>query len=420
MRKILRLLSIALLAVACSPANSADTIKIAFIDSLSGRYADMGFASLKQYQAAIAYTNANGGALGLDFELVPLDDQSSVKQALSNLELAIQQGIRYVTQGNNPEVSVALAKAIDAHNRDNPARSVMYLNYGDGAPQLDNDACSFWHFRFDASLAIKAHAMVAGIPADGSVQSVYLINQDDPWGHDASREILRVLTQQRPEIRIVGDELHPPGKVKDFSGYIRRIVDSGADAIVTADRSADLVKLMSAWSKTGQGKQVFIVSNSVSQVPAAIGQRGIDRVTGVFTWHANIGSNLIDQFAEAYQKEHAENWNGLPAYVAIQMLVASTEVVRSIDPLLVAQALEGLSFLGAAGPVALREDNHQLLQPLFLARLGKVGNGRVANGSSKTAVGSKLGWNTALRKEPDEIVLDTTCEMVRPEGVKRR
>lgn len=415
MRRLFRLFCVALLSVACSTANGADTVKIAFIDALSGRYADLGFASLKQYQAAIAYTNANGGALGLDFELVPLDDKSSVKQALSNLELAIQQGIRYVTQGNNPDVSIALAEAIDAHNQENPARSVLLLNYGAGAPQLDNDACSFWHFRFDASLAMKAHAMVAGIPADGSVQTVYLLNQDDRWGHDASREILRVLSEQRPEIRILGDELHPFGEAKDLSGYVRRIIESGADAIVTADRGADLVKLMSAWSKTGQAKQVFILSNSVSLVPAAIGARGADRVTGVFTWHANMGSNPIDQFAETYQNEHGETWNGLPVYITIQMLVASTEVARSIDPLQVARALEGLSFLGAAGPVALREDNHQLLQPLFLARLG-----RVDNSAAKPAVGSKLGWSTVLRKEPDQTVIDTSCKMRRPEGVKRR
>jgi branched-chain amino acid transport system substrate-binding protein len=264
MKRLFRLLLFFALLAGGGPAGGADTIKIAFIDALSGCYADIGFASLKQYQAAIVYTNGNGGALGLDFELLPLDDKSSVKQALSNLDLAIQQGVRIVTQGNNPEVAVALAKAIDAHNQENPARSVIFLNYGYGAPQLDNDACSFWHFRFDASLEMKVNALVAGIPEDGSVQSVYLINRDDEWGRDASREILRILNERRPEIRIIGDELHPAGKVKDFSGYIRRIVDSGADAIVTAARGDDLVNLMSAWNKTGQAKQVFIISNSVS------------------------------------------------------------------------------------------------------------------------------------------------------------
>ncbi len=415
MRTAFRLVIFVLVFLASGSANSADTIKIAFIDALSGRYADIGFTSLKQYQAAVAYTNANGGALGLDLELVPLDDQSDVNQALANLDLATRQGIRYVTHGNNPEVAVALAKAIDAHNLENPARAVMFLNVGDGASRLDNEACSFWHFRFDASLAIKAQAMVAGMPSDGSAQTVYILNQDDPWGHEASREITRALAEQRPEIQIVGDELHPTRKVNDFSGYVRRFLDSGADALVTADRGADLVGLMSALSKTGVAKQVFLLSQSVSEVPAVVGERGSGLVTGAFTWHANIGSNLLDVFADAYREEHGKDWNGLASYLAIQMLVASMEVTRSTDPLQVARALEGLSFLGAAGPVAIRADNHQLLQPLFLARLVSGDSS-----STKPAAGSKMGWKTLLRREPDEIDLATTCEMQRPPDLKAR
>ncbi len=415
MRTVFRLLLLGLLCIAWGYANSADTVKIAFIDALSGRYADIGFTSLKQYQKVISYINVNGGALGLDLELVPLDDQSSVDQALANLDLAIRQGIRYVTQGNNPQVALALAKAIDAHNRENPARAVMYLNFGDGAPQLDNDACSFWHFRFDASLSMKVDALVASIPSDGSIQTVLLLNQDDVWGHAASREVQRILSEQRPEIDIVGDELHPTGKVSDFSVYARRFDDLGADALITADRGADLVGLISALSKPGRLKQVFIVSNSVSMVPAAIDQYGSDVVTGVFTWHANIGSTFIDQFADAYRAEHGVDWNGLPSYVAIQMLVASMEVARSTDPLKVARTLEGLSFLGAAGPVAIRGDNHQLLQPLFIARLV-----RRDGGAKNTAAGSQLAWETVLRREPNESEIATTCEMQKPQTAKQR
>lgn len=416
MRIIPQLLFVAFLSLASGQSYCADTIKIAFIDALSGRYADIGFTSLKQYQDAIAYTNANGGGLGLDLELVPLDDQSSVQQALSNLELAIKQGIRYVTQGNNPEVSIALATAIDAHNAENPARAILFLNYGDGAPLLDNEQCSFWHFRFDASIVAKVRALVSGFPADGSVQTIYLLNQDDPWGHQASRTIQRVLSELRPEIQVVADELHPSGVVKDFSDYIQKIRDSGADAIVTSDRGPDLVGVMSALSKRGDAMPVFIVGNSVSKVPAATGVSAAERVTGVFTWHANIGANLLDQFAVAYREKHGEDWNGLPGYVAIQMLVASMEISRSTDPLQVALALEGLSFLGATGPIAIREDNHQLLQPLFVARLSRAGSG----GAKSAAFGSNNGWGTVLRFEPDEIYLDTACDMQRPSIDKKR
>lgn len=415
MRTVPRLWLLALLMAMAMPAKSADTVKIAFIDALSGPNADIGFTNLKQYQQAVAYANANGGALGLDLELVPLDDGSSVKRALEHLELAIHQGIRYVTQGNDPEIAIALAKAIDAHNQKNPSRAVVFLNYGDGAPQLDNEACSFWQFRFDASFAMKTRALVAAIPADGSVQSIYLLNQDNPWGQSASREMQRVLSEQRPEIRILGDELHPLSQVKDFSGYVAHILDSGADAIMTADRGADLVGFMSALSKTGQEKYVYILSNSVSTVPAAVGKYGSGHITGVFTWHANIGSNLIDDYAASYRAEQGADWNGLPGYVAIEMLVTSMQTARSTDPSLVARTLEGLSFLGAAGPVAIRDDNHQLLQPLFIATLDAL-----PDGSGTAAASSKLGWKTQVRMEPGDNELETSCQMQKPSEPGKR
>jgi branched-chain amino acid transport system substrate-binding protein len=410
MRTVFRSLFLALLLVAPVPVNSAaDTIKIAFIDALSGPNADIGFTSLKQYQQAVAYANANGGALGLDLELVPLDDESSAKRALENLDLAIRQGIRYVTQGNDPDITIALAKAIGAHNQENPSRAVVFLNYGDGAPQLDNEECSFWQFRFDASIAMKTRALVAAIPADGNVQSIYLLNQDNPWGQSASREMQRVLSEQRPEIRILGDELHSVSQLKDFSGYVARILDSGADAIMTADRGADLAGFISALSTSRQKKYVYILGNSVSTVPAAVGDYGAGQITGVFTWHANIGSNLIDHYAGSYRQEHGADWNGLPGYEAITMLVTSMETAHSTDPVRVARTLEGLSFLGAAGPVAIREDNHQLLQPLFVATLDVP-----ADGGGTAAASSKFGWRTVLRLEAGETELDTSCQMQKP------
>ncbi|KPK35759.1 MAG: hypothetical protein AMJ66_00240 [Betaproteobacteria bacterium SG8_40] len=410
MRNFLGLFFFFLSSAVSAQTGAVDTIKIAFIDALSGQYADIGFDSLKQFQAAIAHTNANGGALGLDLELVPLDDQSSVERALENLDLALGQGIRFVTQGNNPEVTVALARAIDAHNQENPSRAVLFLNYGDGAPQLDDAQCNYWHFRFDASIAMKTHALVDGIPDDGSIQSVYLVNQDNGWGHQASREIQRVFSQRRPDLQVIGDDVHPASVNHDLSATMQLIEASGAGAIVTANRGADLIGLMSAMAVSGNRRPLFIASNVASGVPAAVGDSGAGRVTAVFTWHPNIGDNLLSLFAESYRQTNGEDWNGLPGFVTVQMLATSMQNARSIDPVQVARVLEGLSFLGAAGPTAMREDNHQLLQPLFLARLVGADKSSGVN----AAVGASLGWQTVSRIEPDETAKETACRMRRP------
>jgi branched-chain amino acid transport system substrate-binding protein len=414
MRTIYSLLIVAILAVSQGRVFAVDTNRVALIGALSGPYADIGFTSVRQYQEAIANVNNIGGTPVFKLELVPLDDASSSEQALRSLDLAIQQGIRYVAQGNNPEISIALAQAIDAYNRNNPSREVLFLNFGDGAPELNDDKCSFWHFRFDASIAMKLQTLIAAIPDDGSVRTIYLLNQDDGWGHSASREALRILTATRPGIQIVGDEVHPVGKETDFSAYLARISDSGADAILTADRGNDLIALMQAAGKAGGGTRIYVASNAIAGVPAAIGVGGVDRVYAVLTWHSNIGENLLDDFAGAYRAKHDEEWNGLPSYISTQMLVTSMQTTRSAEPLRVARILEGLSFLGVSSPIAMRRDNHQLLQPLYVATLARVGTKGVNNAVGNTG----LGWKTVLRKEFDQTQVKTTCEMQRPESLK--
>ena len=44
----------------------------------------------------------------------------------------------------------ALIDAVNKHNERNPGKEVVYLNYAAVDPDLTNDKCSFWHFRFDA------------------------------------------------------------------------------------------------------------------------------------------------------------------------------------------------------------------------------------------------------------------------------
>jgi len=44
-----------------------------------------------------------------------------------------------------------------------------------------------------------------------------------------------MLGAKRPDIKIVGDELHPLLKITDFAPYIAKIKASGADTVVTGN-----------------------------------------------------------------------------------------------------------------------------------------------------------------------------------------
>src|SRR4026209_1513444 len=98
-------------------ATAQDTVKVAFIEGLSGPFANVGEIGLRHYQIAAEAVNARGGVLGgLEFEIVPFDSKTNPQEALLVLRQAIDQGIRYIAQGNGSSVALALADGVAKHN----------------------------------------------------------------------------------------------------------------------------------------------------------------------------------------------------------------------------------------------------------------------------------------------------------------
>lgn len=99
-------LAISLVAV---PALADDTIKIGYIDPLSGGGASVGEIGLKTYQYLAEQINAAGGLNGKKVEIVPLDNKANAQESLIQAQKAADAGIRIVTQGNGSSVGAALS-----------------------------------------------------------------------------------------------------------------------------------------------------------------------------------------------------------------------------------------------------------------------------------------------------------------------
>ncbi len=140
------------------------TIKVAYTDPLSGLFAQVGDANLKQMQYIIDYINAKGGALGKKFELVPFDNKSQPSDALIALKSATDQNMPFIMQCSGSNIAAALIEGVNKHNDRNPDNRIIYLNCGAVALELTNEQCSFWHFRFDLHAGMKAEVMVRALP----------------------------------------------------------------------------------------------------------------------------------------------------------------------------------------------------------------------------------------------------------------
>ena len=92
------------------------------------------------------------------------------------------------------------------------------------------------------------------------------------------------------------------------------------------------------------------------------------------------------------------------------MLAKAIDQVGTTDPLKVAYALEGMRYQGPGGETWMRADDHQLIAPIEIASLVKVGQA----GVSYDVEGTGYGWKTEVRVEGKDTALPTTCRMDRP------
>ena len=362
-----RLIAAAALA-ACSLgayAQKGETVKIAHIDPLSGLMAPVGSNQLKSFQFfAEKFSKTNPA--GVKFEIVSFDNKLSPAESLNAFKAALDQGVRYIAQGNGSSVAGALIEAVNKHNERNPGKEVIFLNYAAVDPDFTNSKCSYWHFRFDADTSMKIEAMTTFMKDDKDIKKVYLFNQNYSHGHQVAKFAKENLARKRTDIKIVGEDLHPLAQVRDFSPYIAKIKASGADTVITGNWGSDLALLVKAANEGGYNGKFYTYYTGVTGTPTALGQTGAGRVYQIAYSHYNMGGDMGKWMGEFKQKFNDDFYTSsvVTIYNALGEAMAKA---KSTDPVKVAAALSGLKFKSYHGDVEMRKTDHQMQQPLWMS-----------------------------------------------------
>jgi branched-chain amino acid transport system substrate-binding protein len=352
-------------------AQKGETVRIAWIDPLSGLMAPVGTNQLRSFQFfAEKFSGANNPA-GVRFEVVGFDNKLSPAESLTALQAAIDQGVRYIAQGNGSSVAGALIDAVNRHNSRNPGKEVVFLNYAAVDPDFTNSKCSYWHFRFDADTSMKMEALTNFMKDDPSIKKVFLINQNYSHGHQVAKFAKETLKRKRPDIEIVGEDLHPLAQVRDFAPYIAKIRAAGADTVITGNWGSDLALLVRAANEAGYNGRFFTFYTGVTGTPTALGTNAEGRVYQVAYNHYNMGGQKDKWMAEFRQRFNDDFYTAavLNIYQGLSQAMANA---KSTDPVKVAPALSGLKFQGFNGEVEMRRLDHQMQQPLFITRWQKT------------------------------------------------
>jgi branched-chain amino acid transport system substrate-binding protein len=399
----------------------SEPIKLAMIEGLSGSFANAGEAVYRNLLIAVDRVNARGGVHlpggARPLALVRLDSKGSPEESVALLRSAVDQHAPFVLQGNGSGAAAALVEAINKHNQREPAQRLLFLNYSAVDPALTNEKCSFWHFRFDAHADMRMSALTDVMRGDAAVKKVYLIGQDYSFGQAVLRSARAQIGAKRPDIQIVGDELHPVGRVKDFLPYVAKIKASGAQAVVTGNWGNDLTLLIKAAREAGVDAKFYTFYGNALGAPAAIGEAGVGRVLAVAEWHPNVGGVASERFYADFRQRFAkpqDDYVHARMQVMIEMLAAAIERARSTDAVAVARALEGAkvtpAMLGGFHTGTLRAADHQFIQPLYVSVMQRAGGPDLVHDNE----GSGYGFKTVRYLTPAQTEQPHTCQMQRP------
>lgn len=393
-------------------SSAQDPIRIAYIDPLTGAFSATGYNGLVQFQFAVdELINSKGGLLGgRQVEIVPYDNKASAQESQIQLRRAISEGIQFIAQGNSSAVAGVLTDAIRRHNRRNPVQPLLFLNFAAVDPALTNENCNFWHFRFDAHADIKMQALTDMIAARDDIKRLYIIGQDYSFGQAVADSAVGQLLEKRPDIEIVGNELHPMETVKDFTPYVTKVAQARPDAIITGNWGADMVSLAKAINDAGITVPVYTYYAAFDGITATLGAAAKNQVRIVHEGHFN--PTLTPEFADyvrAFKAKNPEQDISYPRVInTVQMLAKAITDAGSTAPQAVALALEGMEFTSLGGErLFMRAEDHQIFQPIQIS---------VHTDENIEFDGDNSGFGvyTEVSIALESTLLDHTCRMTRP------
>ena len=393
-------------------AAQAESIKIAYIDALSGPFAATGLGSGRELKHAVE-KYLNGKEIAgekLEVEFLQLDGKISPKESLVQLQNAISQGVKYIFHNSGSSVAHAIVGALEKHNKRNPDERVLYLNFGAIDPALTGSKCSFWHFMIDANVDMKVAALADEIAKNPDVKKAYIIGQDYSFGKAFSAAAKKYLAEKRPDIEVVGDELHPIGKVKDFTPYAQKILRSGADVIMTGNWGADMINLAKSVKEIGTDAGIYAIYAYGPGVSAVVGESGLGKLSVVTQGHINPPNTpewaaYTDEFLAKHPGNDMSNERTV---YGVQMLAEAFVKAGGTDPVKVAFALEDMEFTTVSGDkVVMRGKDHQMQMPLQVMAHAK-------DGITYDYDESGFGVVTTATIPLENNQLDSVCEMQRP------
>lgn len=340
---------------------SGPTIKIGFVNSLSGTMAISETTVNKSLHMAADEINAAGGVLGKQLKVVDQDGKSEpavfAEKARSLIE---KECVAAVFGGWTSSSRKAMLPVFEADN----ALLFYPLQY----EGMESSPNIFY------SGAAPNQQIVPALDylKEQGHKKLFLVGSDYVFPQTANRVVNAYAEGNGMEV--VGEEYTPMGST-DFTTIVNKLKTSGADAVVNTLNGDSNVAFFKEYKASGlTADQVPVISMSIAEEEiSAIGLENVKGQLTAWNYYQTLDSSENQKFVKNFKAKYgASKPTSDPmesAYTSLYLWKAMVEKAKSFDVDKVKAAADGVTFNAPEGKVTVDGENHHIYKTSYIGRI---------------------------------------------------
>ena len=345
-------------------AQAGGTIKIGLPAALTGPLGTVGQQGKRAAEFYAKVQNAKGGILGRKIELLIEDTAGNPANCVRKAqEMVERQGVKIFTGLVLSSEALAVVPKLAEWD----AIFVSGIN-GDGRLTADSFVPNFFRANISGPMGARAVSLYL---REAKIKSVYALGMDYAWGHNSVQVFEDEM--KRANKTFVGKVFSPTG-TKDYSTYITKIRQSGADACYLVLQGDDNNAFLSQSRQYGLPDKVALLTEIVDLASIkAVGDASLDLI-GSSRYSFTYDNPKNKEFVELWRKEHdgalPDTFEG-EMWQAMQAIQLGIEKANSADAAPLRTALETVELDSIKGKIKFRACDHQASQQGFMVKVVK-------------------------------------------------
>ncbi|MFC8800192.1 urea ABC transporter substrate-binding protein [Promicromonospora sp. NPDC057138] len=344
---------------------SGDTVKIGFLNSLSGTMAISEQTVHDSLQLAAKEINADGGVLGKQLEVVSEDGQSEPTVFAEKAgKLITSDCVAAVFGGWTSASRKAMLPVFESQD--------SLLFYPVQYEGLESSPNIFYTGATTNQQIVPALDYLV----EQGTKSLFLVGSDYVFPRTANK-IINAYAEAH-DIEIVGEEYAPLGHT-DFSTIVNKVKSADADAVFNTLNGDSNVAFFKEYNNAGMSADDMPVV-SVSIAEEEVGGIGVDNVEGQLTawnYYQTVDSPANTAFVKAFKAEYGEDRPTSDpmeaAYTSLYLWKAMVEKAKSFATDDVTAAADGVTYDAPEGEVVVNGDNHHIAKTALIGKIGADG-----------------------------------------------